>query len=347
MIIGLFVLIGSFLIVAIILFIQPSIGDGKQTLKVRFNNINGINVGTRVTYAGREIGEVSEIHQVRDARQKASDHFGEVYPYILTLKIDSSYVIYSTDEIIFQTKGLLGERYIAIIPKAIKSKQLSKIVTSKDIMYADSTDLLESAMNEVAALSEKFEEVLNRVIQWIDKYGDDLGSAVKSFDVTIAEAGKTLKDFNRLKIINDVKKITSDIAAGKGTLGRIISEDGLYLQVNAILTKTNTLLNDINQYGLMFQYNKQWQRRRVKLMSEADKIKNPKAFQMYMDQEIDQINTTLSRMNSLAEQFDIESLANNRYFRCNFKELMQQLHDLQSRVDLYNQELNEARCQNP
>ena len=97
MLIGLFVFAGIFLIVGIILFIKPSIGDGKQILNVRFNNIGGIQVGTRVTLAGKPIGEVEEIHQIPNARQNAVDHFGQVYPFVLMLKIDSATRIYSTD----------------------------------------------------------------------------------------------------------------------------------------------------------------------------------------------------------------------------------------------------------
>lgn len=333
MIIGLFVLIGSFLTVAIILFIQPNVGDGKQILKVRFNNISGINVGTRVTYAGKEIGEVTSIEQVRDARKIANDHFEDVYPYLLTLRVDSHYLIYTTDDIVFQTKGLLGERYIGIIPRKLKPGQTPKVATSKDILFADSTDLIEGALNEVAALSSKFEEVLNKVMSWIDKYGDNLGSA-------ITEAGKTLKDFNDFQILADVKTVTKSIAAGNGTLGRIIMDDGLYLQISALMTKANTLLNDVNQYGLMFHYNKEWQRRRIKKMAEANRIKDPKAFRAFMDKEIDEINTTLERMQCVTNCIDLEK---SRNFRSDFKQLMQQIKALQDRVNLYNQELNEMR----
>jgi phospholipid/cholesterol/gamma-HCH transport system substrate-binding protein len=376
MLIGLFLVIGCFLIVGIILFIKPSVGDGKQLIKVRFTNINGIAIGTPVTYAGKPIGEVSSIQQVADAREQAINQYGQVYPYVLILKVDSSYTVFTTDEITFQTQGLLGEKYVAIIPKPLKQGQVTHIITSKDIVYADASDLLETAMNELSNLSEKVEEVLNRVITWIDKYGDSLGSAVKSFDVTITAVGKALTDFNSLGIIHDVKntvssaanafakvdqalgqlqkdaffenlgttmadfsKITANVSQGKGTLGRIVEQDGLYLQIDALMTKANTLMNDLNQYGLLFQYNKQWQRVRSKLMSEADQIKDPKAFQAYMNKEMDQMNTTLNRMNTLTNRFGTEKLVQNQKFRHEFTELMQQLDSLQERVKLYNHEL--------
>ncbi len=376
MLIGLFVIIASFLIIGIILFIKPSVGDGKQTIKVRFNNINGISVGTPVTYAGRSIGEVADITQIIDAREQAVNEFGQVYPYLLTVKIDSAYTIWSTDEITVQTQGLLGEKYVSIIPKPKKPNQPSHIINSKDIIYADASDLLESAMNEISLLSQKVEEALNVVIDWVHKYGDTLGSAIHSLDVTISEAGITLKDFNKLGIIYNIKDavknfsntfaqvdqtisslrqdgffenlsgiatnvdhITGSIKDGKGTLGKIIEEDGLYLQVNALMAKANMLITDINQYGLLFQYNNQWQRNRAKLMSETARIKDSKAFQAYMDSQVNQINATLERMSLLTNRLSTEQLAESPKFQKKFRELMGQLDAIQNEIKLYNQEL--------
>lgn len=376
MLIGLFVIIASFLIIGIILFIKPSVGDGKQIIKVRFSNINGINVGTPVTYAGKSIGEVSDIAQVTAAREQAVNEFGQVYPYLLTLKVDSNYTIFSTDEITVQTQGLLGEKYVAVIPKPLKAGQITHIITSKDLLYADANDLLESAMNEISQLSQKVEEAIDILVNWMHKYGDTLGSAIHSIDITISEAGKTLKNFNDLGIIYNVKDavrnfantfgqmdqtfselrhdaffenlssiatnvqhVTRNIKDGKGTLGRIIEDDGLYLQVNALMMKANQLITDINQYGLLFQYNHQWQRSRAKLMSETARIKDAKAFQAYMDSQVAQINTTLERMSLLTNRLSTEQLAESPKFRKKFSELMQQLGSIQDNIKLYNQEL--------
>ncbi len=376
MLIGLFVIIASFLVIGIILFIKPSVGDGKQVIKVRFSNINGINIGTPVTYAGKTIGEVADIAQVRSAREQAVNEFGQVYPYLLTLKVDSSYTIFITDEITVQTQGLLGEKYVAIVPKPLKAGQVTHVVTSKDLVYADANDLLESAMNEIAALSQKVEEALNVVIDWVHKYGDTLGSTIHSADIALSEAGKTIKNFNDLDIIHDVKSavknfsdtfskvnqtigelreeaffnhlstvaanvdhITGSIREGKGTLGKIIEEDGLYLQINALMSKANALIADINQYGLLFQYNHQWQRGRTKQMAEANQIKDSKAFQAYMDSQVTEINTTLERMSLLTNRLSTEQLAENPKFHKKLTELMQQLNSIQDNIKLYNQEL--------
>jgi phospholipid/cholesterol/gamma-HCH transport system substrate-binding protein len=376
MLIGLFVIIASFLIIGIILFIKPSVGDGKQIIKVRFSNINGINIGTPVTYAGKTIGEVGDIVQVASAREQAVNEFGQVYPYLLTLKVDSSYTVFTTDEITVQTQGLLGEKYVAINPKPIKPGQVTRIISSKDLIYADANDLLESAMNEISTLALKIEDALDVIIKWMSKYGDTLGSAIHSIDVTVQEAGKTLSDVNKLEIVKNVKSaiqnfsstfasagsvienlkkdaffdnlskissnvenITHSVRNGTGTVGRLFTDDGLYLQINALMTKANNLISDINQYGLLFQYNHQWQRSRAKLMQEASQIKDPKAFQAYMDNQVKLITTTLDRMSILTNKLTSEKATENPRFQKEFRELMKQLETVSETIKLYNQEL--------
>ena len=87
--IGIFVLFAIFLVVYIIMFLKPSVGDMKQTLYVRFSNINKINVGTRVMFAGKAVGEVVAIREIYNAREQPTDSLNRVYFYELVLKIDS------------------------------------------------------------------------------------------------------------------------------------------------------------------------------------------------------------------------------------------------------------------
>lgn len=384
MLIGLFVFVGVFLIVGIILFIKPSSGDGKQTLNVRFNNISGIQVGTRVTLAGKPIGEVESIHQIDNARQYAVNAFGKVFPFVLTLKIDSSTKIYSTDKFTVQTQGLLGEKYIAILPTAQKPGHTVGLLNDKDIIYADSTDLFESAVNEFQALSEKMENTLEKIIQWMDKYGDTLGGTIANIGNLAAGLTTTVDDVNKsgivtsIKILTDnissavaqidaglyklqqddffesiscvaknLKSISQNIACGNGTIGKLVNDDSFYLDISAILSKANMMMNDINQYGILFQYSKPWQKQRVKLMAEANSIKDPKAFGAQINQDVDSILSTLERMNMLTDRFSTKELSENPKFQKKFLEFMNMLKSLQERVTLYNDELYQLRDSGP
>ena len=103
--IGLFVAAAVTIMVAMVLFLEPRIGDGKKTFRVRFANVAGIIIGTRVTFAGKPVGEVVAIQEVKEARTEPSDETGRVYVYLLTLKVDSTVDIYNYDEIAIRTSA--------------------------------------------------------------------------------------------------------------------------------------------------------------------------------------------------------------------------------------------------
>lgn len=388
MLIGLFVVIACGLFVGIILFLEPSVGDGKETLVVRFSNINGISVGTRVMFAGKPIGEVVKIEQIPHAREQPTDEIGQVYFYQLILHVDSSVHVYNTDEITVQTSGLLGEKSIAIIPKAPPKGVKPKLITAKTPVYAESVDSLESAMNEVSQLTDKMEETLDKIISWIDQNGFELGMAVRSFDDTMTQASIMLSDINQLGVIEnanksilqfdnlmqdasylaeqaidgrvvpnlsetldnlkyasrDLDKIVHQIASGQGTIGKLVFDDNTYLQVNAILSKVNTLMNDVNHYGVFFNLNKQWQRSREKRATLLTALNSPDKFKNYFTEEVDSINTSMSRLSMLIEKAqDVGDVKDSALFKKDFKELLEKTKTLLDNLKLYNEQLEDAK----
>ncbi len=390
MLIGVFVVAACFLVVSLIMFLKPSVGDGKETIYVRFSNINKINVGTRVMFAGKPIGEVVAIEEIYDARNAPStDMLGRIYFYQLTLKIDSHVKVYDTDEISIQTSGLLGEKSIAITPKPAPKGVTPQLVTNQPI-YAESVDPIENALYELTDLANHFEITLNEVNRWIQKNGDDLGNAVRSFGSAMDEVKATAKSANDLQLLPEIKTgvqqfnhtmadvqdaiaqlneggvfanagavvknlqsasqsfdlIGKDIADGKGTLGKLINEEDLYLRLNAVMSKANTLMNDVNHYGLLFHLNKSWQRQRAQRMTVLNALDTPQGFKNYFETEVDDINTAMSRLSMLIDRAEISSekemILSNEQFSKDFAELLRQADALADNLRLYNQQLVEA-----
>ncbi|MGE0197499.1 MAG: MlaD family protein [Simkaniaceae bacterium] len=391
MLIGLFVVVACALIVGIILFLEPSVGDGKETLVVRFSNINGLSVGTRVMFAGKPVGEVVEIQQIPGARAKpTTDELGQVYFYQLILKIDSSVKVYNTDEITVQTSGLLGEKSIAIIPRSPPKGVKPTLISAKTPIYAESVDPLESAFNELGQLSDKVEETLDKIIAWIDQNGHELGAAIRSFDDAMTEASIALAHVNQTHLVEEVKEgvqnfslamkdvhysleqMTEDdvftnlgitlknakkasfafdhlmqtTADGRGTLGKLFVDDDTYLRVTAILSKLDTLMNDVNHYGVFFNLNKEWQRTRIKQATALNALNSPEAFRSYFNQEVDLINTSMSRLSMLVDRAEnspeSEKIFESKLFQRDFAELMRRAQALYDNLKLYNEQLQEA-----
>jgi phospholipid/cholesterol/gamma-HCH transport system substrate-binding protein len=392
MLIGIFVIAACAVIVWLTLFLKPSVGDGRQTLYVRFSNVNQINIGTRVLFAGKPVGEVVAIEPIPNARQKPiADVIGEIYYYQLVLKVDSSVRVYDTDEVTIQTSGLLGEKSIAIIPRVPPKGVVPKLIADGQPIYAESVDPLERAFTEITNLATDMQKTFQLVTSWIQKNGEDMGNAMRSFSGAMDEIQCAVNTINQENILYDVKTtlaqftktfqevedaicqmkigdvfinagpvmknlksttqnlsmITTDIADGKGTIGRLVKDDDFYLHINSIMSKVDTLMNDLNNYGLLFHLNKRWQRQRAQRIAQLNALETPQSFKRYFENEVDDINVSMSRLSLMIDKAELsperKEIMNDEQFLKDFRELLRLSEELSDNLRLFNQQLMDAR----
>jgi phospholipid/cholesterol/gamma-HCH transport system substrate-binding protein len=389
LLIGIFVIVACAAIVSIILFLKPSVGDGEKTLYVRFSNINKITVGTRVTYAGRPVGEVVAIDEIYQAREQPVDSLGRYYFYQLELKVDSSVQVYNTDEISLQTSGLLGEKSVAIIPKKPPKGVVPKLIKHQPI-YANSVDPIENTFQQLGELADKMDITIDEITKWIQKNGPHVADSIKHFGDAMLTADIVMQKINQQQLVEEIKqsvvnfsnaiesvqrtidelkqgevftnmtkvmnnldsttmsvaKITKDVAEGKGTIGKFVASDEMYLRVTALMTKIDTLMNDINHYGVLFNLNKGWQRLRTQRASQLNALQTPEGFKNYFENEVDQINMAMSRISMLLERAEEspekEKIMQSGAFKSDFAELMREVDGLSDNLRLYNEQLMEA-----
>lgn len=393
MLVGVFVLSAIAVLVSVIMFLKPTVGDGKQSLYVRFSNINNVNVGTRVLFGGKPVGEVVMIEEISDAREQPTDELGRVYFYQLTIHIDSSVKVFNTDEISIQTSGLLGEKSIAITPKA-PPKGISPTRITNQPIYADSVDPIQNAMLDFSELASQMEDTFKRVGDWIKDHGDEVALTVASARSALEEMDTAISIYNQSDLIKDVQNgvkqlnttfsqisyamqemedkqtfrnvgdvmknlksttqnfevVSQDLAHGQGTLGRLISDDDLYLQMNAVMTKANNLMNDVNHYGLMFHLNKQWQRTRLQKINELNSLQSPQAFRCFFQTEVDDINSSMMRISMLLDKADQskekKKIFQSPEFKDDFANLLKRVEELSDNLRLYNQQLHDMTARN-
>ncbi len=388
--IGLFLLGGLAIFAGLVLFLRPSVGDEKQIVYLRFSNINKINVGTRVLFAGKAVGVVTAVNEISHAREtQPSDELGRLYFYQLTLKIDSKVHVYSTDQITMQTSGLLGERSIAITPRTPPKGTTPEMISDKTPVYADSVDPLENTFNRLSDIGEKLNDTVDLVKTWFEDNESKLTVAVASFGSAMTQIDTVTRAVNEHQLIPQLKEGTAalttsaqkmdnalaqmtrdgvfenlgpavtslknvsgsldqvcqNIASGQGTVGKLFQGDDLYLRMTAVMSKMDTLMNDVNHYGVLFHLNKGWQRTRTKRASELNALQTPSSFKNYFQKEIDQINTSMARLSMVIEKAqnnpDKQVLENGK-FKENFAELMRQVTEMSSNLHLYNEQLSEA-----
>lgn len=392
--IGLFVAVAITIAISMVMFLEPNVGDGKKTLHVRFANVSGIAVGTRVTFAGKPVGEVAKISEVLNARDLPTDENGRVFLYELLLKIDSSVKFYNTDEIAIRTTGLMGEKSIAILPKAPKGKNV-ELIRDDEVIYANSIDPLENSFNQVAKVASRLQTTVDHLDIWFSQNRDHLTSAIQSFDQTMNKMSSVLGAIDEEKLVPSVREATNlladnlqllrqgldddqllhktanlvdnldqtvsylntdgaqalrylsqigrDIATGSGTVGRFINSEDFYLRLTSIMGKVETLMNDINHYGILFQYDKSWQRSRTKRANILKSLETPNDFKTYFEGEVDTIQTALGRLTELLDRASISSerdkIFQSEAFKRDFGSLFRQVQSLTDSIKLYNEEL--------
>jgi len=404
--IGFFIIAASSLAIWMLLFLHPSVGDGKQKLHVRFSYINQVDVGTRVTYAGLPIGQVTHIEElpVEQMRGKV-DSLGRIYVYQLTLAIDSNIKVYNSDTISLETSGLLGEKSIDITPRMPKKGAELALIKPNEIVYAQSVSSIESAFSQVEKVGKQVTVTLDYINDFFEVNNPTLTRGVAAIADTFQSAGHLLETAEKRGMmdqtanlvdnladitaaINDpvalhatvqniatisqafadssgditqalaslreltssgsvamdnFAKITGKIAAGKGSIGRLIESDDFYLHVVSLMGKVDTLLNDVNHYGILFHLNKGWQRTRMQRMVALSDLSSPGQFKRYLNEEVDTVSTALARIELLLEKAsqkeDKEKILQSDVFKRDFVELMQSVQNLDNILKLYTEQL--------
>lgn len=345
--IGVFVIIAFSIIVFILMFLNPNVGDESTHLRVRFANIDKVTLGTRVTYGGKPVGEVVGIKEIKENIDQRNAHGGFVYVYELDLAVDSGVKVFNTDEVAAKTSGLLGEKSVVITPLPFDPKQPLRVVNN-EIIYATESGSVEETFKEFKELSDKIELALDGVIDLLDRVKKE--KVVENAAASIANIRDITASINNKKewseLLSNLHSISETVKNGNGTVGRLLMADDLYLHAISVMNKAETLMNDVNHYGLLFHSNKQWQRLRARRLNLMQTLRTPQEFRNYFNDEVDQISTSLERITMLMEQTECEcpcyALFENKDFTKVFAELMRRIGVLEEEIRMYNTQLVES-----
>lgn len=390
-IIGIFVLAAIVVLVWLVLFIHPSPGDTSQLISVRFSNIEKIQVGTRVTFAGEPVGKVERIvnHFNGSSNPRATDD--PMYFFEVILAIDSHVRVYDTDLFTTKMTGLFGERVVAIIPRRPPKGKETQLVTQGVILYAKSEDQVDQALGDLVAVAGKMGSTFDKLSDLIDSNAEGIQHAIHTFDQSMDAMGTTFRTVNESDVIgsvgsafegiglvmeileNDLREleeegfwkhtaemmaqlasaganieaITASLRQGRGTLGRLLGSDDLYLELQSLLSKAGTMMNDVNHYGLLFHQNRRWQRDRTQRANLLAALEHPRSFRNYFDQEVDAIATSLSRVSILLEEARCsrsgQALLCDPCIGKEFATLMRHVQILQEELGHYNEMLVDSQ----
>jgi phospholipid/cholesterol/gamma-HCH transport system substrate-binding protein len=174
-----------------------------------FNTVQDLKAGNSVKMAGVEIGRVEKIAL---ANSKVE----------VTMKLHSDAVVKTDSRAVVKFTGLMGQNFVAI-----------------DFGSADAIRVVDGAV-----LTTEEQPDLNAIMAKLDNATTGIENLTKSFTPdTINNLLGPLTDFVKQNsghiggAISNIENITSQIASGGGTVGKLIYTDSLYN--SALVTVTN------------------------------------------------------------------------------------------------------------
>jgi ABC-type transporter Mla subunit MlaD len=213
--VGLFVIVASALLIAVILYLSGSLSSGLVPYHTYFKNAGGITSGTEVRYAGGpKIGRVKKVApDPKDPTRMEIDF--DIEPSV-PVKTDSKTTIASTSP--------LGENFLGILAGTPQAPHAPPGSTLPSIEYISFADI--GAM--ISALGPSAQELISH-----------LNDRVEELKVTLARVNDLLKDENRANIAGALDNIHGMLRENRPAIRSALN------RVNDASAKLGPLLDDL------------------------------------------------------------------------------------------------------
>ncbi len=223
-----------------------------ETIRVVMSDVVGLKVGAPVWLAGVDVGLVTDIlfADPRNSNAVSID---------IDVDTDAMKKIGADSKISIKTRGLMGEKYVDILP----SKSYSE--TPPTLLQGTSAAKLDDVIQKAG---DAFDRV-NGIIDNIDKGKGTLGKLnkdetlysniahlaveMKNLVITINRGEGTLGKLNRdpepfnklISILNRADRTLQDIQSSEGTLNKLIYDKALYTKLTSLADKSIQAADDV------------------------------------------------------------------------------------------------------
>ena len=209
--VGIFVAIGIAVLMSMVFQLKElKYAQQKYTIKVRFDFANGIEVAAPVRVAGVQVGEVKNIEIAENKEEKKT-------VVDLYIWLDKKVKVEKDSEAFINTLGLIGEKYVEILPGTPGGEVLKPGET-----------LAGRVSVPIEKLTEKGYEIAT-----------GLGDTIKHFNKLVGDPETqaafkaTMLDLR--KFMSSANTVMDKVKAGEGTVGKLFMDDGLYNELDAFV----------------------------------------------------------------------------------------------------------------
>ena len=225
--VGLFVLVGLFLIGGLLLRFSKgaSFWSSGRTVLVSAGNVGGLAVGAPVNMSGVRIGSVEAISLSADGRR-----------VLIRCRIQKPVTIFGDARFEIEQSGFLGDQFVAIIPTKNEAPALQDgaVVTAVDPFN------LQEAARSAVGLMTRLDQVVDRVDRMILSASTlkDVTNTLANLRLTSERLDRTLIEVESL--VSSEKPVVSATVSNFQAFSATLTP--LSAQVGALVTRADSLL---------------------------------------------------------------------------------------------------------
>jgi len=190
--IGLFTFLGLLVLVLAIFFIgnRKNLFSSTFTIYGTFKNVNGLQVGNNVRFAGINVGVVEAINIVTDSAVRVD----------LTLNNNVRKFIKKDSKLAIGSDGLMGDKLIVIAPGGITSTEAVGAGGHLDAVNPVDVDKIIAKMTKVIDNAETLTGGLSQIVAKVNSGQGSIGRLLnsdklsKDLEGTVKQAQKTMKN---------------------------------------------------------------------------------------------------------------------------------------------------------
>ncbi len=227
------VAVGAFVIAGVLLFGGGLflIGDRRMLFSrsfgvyAEFANLAGLQDGAKVRVAGMDAGEVESIHAPTNPSAR--------FRVRLRIREDLHQIIRVDSVATIQTDGLVGNKFV----------QVEAGTDQAQVVEPEGTIRSREAF-ELSAMLQRMDDTVEQVSKTITDLQGGIEQALASITSTANEAQELMDDVggeardimaSTRKVSADINQIVAGVREGKGTVGKVLTDDSLYVSVKGIL----------------------------------------------------------------------------------------------------------------
>jgi len=236
---------GAFLVVGVFAFTAAlfMIGDRRMLFETRFPvytefaNLGQLQSGAIVRVGGLDAGEVTDIQIPQSPAGK--------FRVRMSVREDVHQLIRTDSIATSQTEGLVGGIFVNVTAGTERAPRVAEGGTIPSHEPFAIADLLKQASDSVELITMTVEALrgdAEKAVQQIALTAEDAHALVEEIgpDLTaIVQNGNRISSQTRLLVTN--------INEGKGTIGKLVNDDALYVQARAIAEQARAVMENVQQ----------------------------------------------------------------------------------------------------